>query len=118
MALAYGTCTSMVGTLGLYTTVYYVCGGDWGVGSKWNLGMGASMVVLGAAGIPAQNGENCFVADTPELFAQSIEWLMTDQNLTKQMGVRARTMVKTRYNSRSTISEMEQVLKEGISRQS
>jgi len=52
MALAYGTCTSMVGTLGLYTTVYYVCNGDWGVGSKWNLAMGASMVLLGAAGVP------------------------------------------------------------------
>ena len=81
-------------------------------------GLPVVSTVLGAAGIPAQNGENCFVADTPELFAQSIEWLMTDQNLAKQMGVRARTMVQTRFNSRSTISELEQVLKEVISIQS
>jgi len=52
MAVAYGTCTSMVGTLGLYTTVYYVCGGDWAVGGLWNLGMGVSMVIVGFAGIP------------------------------------------------------------------
>jgi GPH family glycoside/pentoside/hexuronide:cation symporter len=52
MAVAYGTCTSMIGTLGLYTTVYYVCGGDWAVGGKWNLAMGASMVLVGFLGVP------------------------------------------------------------------
>ena len=52
MAVVYGTCTSMIGTLGLYTTVFYVCGGDWAVGGKWNLGMGASMVLLGFLGVP------------------------------------------------------------------
>lgn len=52
MAIAYGTCTSMIGTLGLYTTVYYVCGGDWAVGGRWNLAMGASMVLVGFLGVP------------------------------------------------------------------
>jgi GPH family glycoside/pentoside/hexuronide:cation symporter len=52
MAFSYGTSTSLVGTLGLYTTVFYVCGGDWASGGKWNLAMGASMVLLGFAGIP------------------------------------------------------------------
>ena len=52
MAFAYGTCTSMVGVLGLYATVFYVCGGDWAIGGQWNLAMGASMVVLGFAGVP------------------------------------------------------------------
>ena len=52
MAVAYGTCTSMIGTLGLYTTVYYVCGGDWALGGKWNLAMGASMVLVGFLGVP------------------------------------------------------------------
>lgn len=52
MAVAYGTCTSMIGTLGLYTTVYYVCGGDWALGGKWNLAMGASMVIVGFLGVP------------------------------------------------------------------
>jgi len=56
MAFSYGTCTSMVGTLGLYTTVFYVCanenGGDWTLGGRWNLAMGVSMVVVGFLGIP------------------------------------------------------------------
>ncbi|SHJ37088.1 glycoside/pentoside/hexuronide:cation symporter, GPH family [Rubritalea squalenifaciens DSM 18772] len=52
MAVTYGTCTSMIGTLGFYTTVFYVCGGDWALGGKWNLAMGASMVLVGFAGIP------------------------------------------------------------------
>lgn len=52
MAAAYGTCTSMIGTLGFYTTVYYVCRGDLALGGKWNLAMGASMVVVGFLGVP------------------------------------------------------------------
>jgi len=56
MAVSYGTCTSMVGTLGLYTTVYHVCGGDWAKGGMWNLAMGVSMVLVGFAGIPFFSG--------------------------------------------------------------
>ena len=61
MAFSYGTCTSMVSVLGLYTTVFYVCGGDWAMwdaeknvmgGGGWNLAMGASMVVCGFSGVP------------------------------------------------------------------
>ncbi len=56
MAISYGTCTSMVGTLGLYTTVYHVCAGDWAKGGMWNLAMGVSMVLVGFAGIPFFSG--------------------------------------------------------------
>ena len=52
MAFSYGTCTSMVGTLGLYTTVFYVCAGDWAVGGVWNLKMGVSMLTMGFLGVP------------------------------------------------------------------
>ena len=52
MALAYGIGTSMVGTLGYYATVYYVCGGNVAVGSSWNFWMGLSGMVLGLCGIP------------------------------------------------------------------
>lgn len=52
MALAYGMGTSMVGTLGYYATVYYVCRGDVSLGSKWNFGMGLSNMALGFLGIP------------------------------------------------------------------
>jgi len=52
MALSYGIGTSMVGALGYYTTVYYVCRGDIALGSKWNLAMGAATVVVGFLGVP------------------------------------------------------------------
>ncbi len=52
MALAYGLGTSMLGSLGYYMTIYYVCGGDVALGSKWNLGMGLSSMVFGLLGVP------------------------------------------------------------------
>lgn len=51
-ALAYSLGTSMVGALGYYATVYYVCQGDVALGSKWNFAMGLSNTALGFLGIP------------------------------------------------------------------
>lgn len=50
--LAYGMATAMVGLLGYYTTVYYVCKGDVALGAQWNSAMGVSGMVMGLAGIP------------------------------------------------------------------
>lgn len=52
MVFAYGMGTSMVGTLGYYCTVYYVCEGDVALGSKWNFGMGIVGMVMGLLGVP------------------------------------------------------------------
>jgi glycosyltransferase involved in cell wall biosynthesis len=70
---------------------------------------------LGTAGMPAQNGVNCFVADTPELMAESIEWLLNDDHLSETMGRAAKQMVKDKYDIRSTVRELEKVLEEVIS---
>ncbi len=53
MVLAFQMGTSMVGTLGFYDTVYYVCRGDVGLGSRWNLVMGFSGMAFGFCGLPA-----------------------------------------------------------------
>jgi len=50
--MAYGMATAMVGLLGYYTTIYYVCGGDVTRGTQWNTAMGVSGMVMGLAGIP------------------------------------------------------------------
>jgi len=50
--LAYGLATAMVGTLGYYTTLYYVCRGNIALGTQWNSAMGVSGMVMGLAGIP------------------------------------------------------------------
>ncbi|MDF7807948.1 glycosyltransferase family 4 protein [Pontiellaceae bacterium B12219] len=69
---------------------------------------------LGAAGIRAQNGENCFIADTPELFAQSIDWLLTDKKLAHSMGQHARQLVKEHHDILNTSREFEKVLSEVV----
>lgn len=52
MALAYGLGTSMVGALGYYLTVYYVCGGDVALGSKWSFAMGFANTGGAVIGVP------------------------------------------------------------------
>lgn len=50
MALAYSLGLSMVGILGMYTTVYYVAGGNKTEGYLWNFAMGLSMAAFGFIG--------------------------------------------------------------------
>ena len=52
MVLAYAVGTSMVGALGYYNSIYYVCGGDKGLGAAWNFKMGIAGMLFGFAGIP------------------------------------------------------------------
>jgi glycoside/pentoside/hexuronide:cation symporter, GPH family len=52
MMLAYGIGTAMVGALGYYATVYYVCKGDVVLATKWNTAMGLAGMGFGFAGIP------------------------------------------------------------------
>lgn len=52
MDLGYNLGLSMVGTLGLANTIYYVCGGDKSEANWWNFCMGISGMVLGFCGVP------------------------------------------------------------------
>lgn len=52
MKMPYAMGTSMVGALGYYDTIYYVCKGDNAAGAVWNFSMGISGMVLGLCGIP------------------------------------------------------------------
>ncbi len=52
MKLPYAMGTSMVGALGYYNTLYYVCQGRLGEGAVWNFWMGVSGMVFGFLGIP------------------------------------------------------------------
>jgi GPH family glycoside/pentoside/hexuronide:cation symporter len=55
MKLPYAMGTSMVGALGYYDTIYYVCRGDNAAGAVWNFWMGLAGMVLGFCGIPTYN---------------------------------------------------------------
>lgn len=52
MKLPYAVGTSMVGALGYYDTVYYVCHGNLSDGAVWNSRMGLAGMVFGLAGVP------------------------------------------------------------------
>jgi glycoside/pentoside/hexuronide:cation symporter, GPH family len=47
--------TSMLGTLGYYATIYYVCAGDSVSGNNWNFWMGIAFMVGGLIGAPVLN---------------------------------------------------------------
>jgi glycoside/pentoside/hexuronide:cation symporter, GPH family len=47
--------TSMLGTLGYYATVYYVCAGNQAIGNDWNFWMGLSYMFGGLIGAPILN---------------------------------------------------------------
>jgi GPH family glycoside/pentoside/hexuronide:cation symporter len=49
--MAYGMATAMVGVLGYYTTIYYVCKGDVALATRWNSAMGVAGMAFGFAGI-------------------------------------------------------------------
>lgn len=65
---------------------------------------------LGMAGIDAQTGVNCLVADTPELFAQSVEWLLTDPALAKQMADNARELVEKNHTLEIDLLRFEKII--------
>ena len=69
---------------------------------------------LGMAGIEAQTGVNCLVADTPERFTRSIEWLLTDQSLGEKMARNARELVEKKNALNIGLQDFENILKSVI----
>jgi polysaccharide biosynthesis protein PslH len=65
---------------------------------------------LGMAGIDAQTGGNCLVADTPELFTQSVEWLLTDRALAKRMAESASELVAKKHSLESGLQRFEKII--------
>jgi glycosyltransferase involved in cell wall biosynthesis len=65
---------------------------------------------LGVAGIDAQTGVNCLVADTPELFTRSVEWLLTDRSLSARMARSARELVERKYTLEEGLLRFEKTI--------
>jgi len=65
---------------------------------------------LGMAGLEAQTGVNCLVADTPELFTQSVEWLLTDSELVRQMVENAKDLVKNKHTLEDGLKRFKKIL--------
>ena len=69
---------------------------------------------LGMAGIEAQTGENCFVADTPDLFTQSVDWLLTDRELRERMAKNALKLVQDKHALETGLNRFETILQSVI----
>ncbi len=67
---------------------------------------------LGAAGIPAQPGENCLLADDAEVMARQIELLLADPLLGRHLAANARRMVCERLSWDLTVRRLEETLHE------
>lgn len=82
------------------------------------MGSGLPVVTtsLGAAGIPAQNGLNCFINDTPKGFADSICWLLNDKDLANNMGNQAKQMIESIYEENLSILNLERIYYDTISK--
>jgi glycosyltransferase involved in cell wall biosynthesis len=65
---------------------------------------------LGMAGIDAQTGVNCLVADTPELFTQSVEWLLTDRALAERMAASAGELIAKKHSLEDGLQRFEKIL--------
>lgn len=65
---------------------------------------------LGMAGIDAQTGVNCLVADTPELFTRSVEWLLTDHELSDRMAAAAKELVEQKYTLEDGLRRFEKII--------
>jgi len=55
MGLSFQLGTGLVGGLGYYATVYYVCNGNTTIGNNWNFWMGISFMLGGLLGAPILN---------------------------------------------------------------
>ena len=86
--------TSMLGTLGYYATVYYVCAGNTTLGNDWNFWMGLAFMFGGLIGAPILNRVAYFIgkrnalivtacigiiayAGSWYLYTPHIQWLQT-----------------------------------------
>jgi glycosyltransferase involved in cell wall biosynthesis len=52
---------------------------------------------VGAEGLPARDGVELLLADTPEAFADGVVRVITDDTLARELGARAASMVRERF---------------------
>lgn len=69
---------------------------------------------LGVEGIPAQVGDNCYLADRPDIMANSIDLLLGDLPLRRSIAQRARDMVVERFSWDIGVGRLEEVLREVV----
>ncbi|MCB0682813.1 MAG: glycosyltransferase, partial [Saprospiraceae bacterium] len=74
-------------------------------------GMALGKVVLttsvGLEGIAATQREEALIADTPDQFAAAIEWCYGDRDRLRQIGRRARQLIRLQYDNLTTTRQLK-----------
>ena len=72
------------------------------------LAMGKAVVstTVGAEGLALQDGEEIFIADEPETFAEAVTRLLTDSSLRQKIGENGRTRVEQNYDWRNIAKKL------------
>lgn len=65
---------------------------------------------LGAEGIPVEDKENILIADTPSDFADSIKWLLKNQDKARELSSNCREMVVENYSISKAAEEAGRIL--------
>jgi polysaccharide biosynthesis protein PslH len=76
------------------------------------MAMGKAVVStsIGAEGLPVRSGENLLMADTPQDFAESVQFLFRDANARERLGSAARKMVQENYSWQRVAEDFAQTL--------
>lgn len=70
--------------------------------------------VIGAEGLPVRDGENIFLADTPESIGERIATLLQDATLRHRMGSSAADFVAKHYSWESATSKFEEYCRQAV----
>ncbi len=93
----------------------YVCPVRKGLGMRMKIleamasGIPVVATTLAAKGIPAQVGENCFLADDPGIMINCIDLLLNDTPLCAAIARRARDMVVERFTWEQSVGQLERI---------
>lgn len=104
----------------LHHSSVFICPVRLGSGLRFKIfeamaaGIPVVSTTLGAEGIPLQNGDNCFLADTPQIMAGVLELLLEDETLRQSVADQARGLVEERFDWNQGISLMEDVIKDTL----
>ena len=61
----------------------------------------------GAEGLEVRDGEHLMIGDTPETFADKVVRLLSDPELRQEITLRARNLVKEKYDLEAVIPQFE-----------
>jgi glycosyltransferase involved in cell wall biosynthesis len=72
------------------------------------MGYGKPIVstTIGAEGIAVQNGNDCFIADSPDEFANCVIELLTDTEKRNALSAQARTFVEQHFDNKKLVAQL------------